>query len=156
MPIERVNEQAIYERDNYTCVYCGATEHLTLDHVIPLVRGGPHREDNLAVACMSYNCSKQDKLPIEWLGWIYTKNGYHGRAGMYYYICPWCINKDRESCSGCAAEGRFRFLEPETLWNWEHFELPPFRELLEMNGPAKLAVLWLALYYLQQKEQQNP
>ena len=30
----------IYERDDHTCQYCGATKHLTIDHVIPRSRGG--------------------------------------------------------------------------------------------------------------------
>ena len=72
------------------------------------------------------------------------------------FIMPWCLNRSRECCVECAKEEQFRYLEPETLWDWEHFRLPTFQELLKMSSHAKLAVLWLALYYLQQKGQQNP
>jgi len=65
-------------------------------------------------------------------------------------IVPFCRNRDHECCIECAEEGQFRYLEPETLRDWERFELPLFRELLEMSPHAKLAVLWLTLYYLQQ------
>jgi len=67
--------------------------------------------------------------------------------------CPtimlFCINRNRECCSECAAEGKFRKLDPEPLDYYEQFNLPHFSELLEMSAHAKLAVLWLALYYLQ-------
>ena len=69
---------------------------------------------------------------------------------------PYCINRDRDCCSGCAREGQFRHLEPVSLWDWEHFELPPFGDLLGMSSYAKLAIIWLALYFLQQKGQQGP
>jgi len=52
-----VNEAAIYERDK-VCVYCGAAEGLTIDHVVALANGGAHAQDNLVVACKSCNSSK--------------------------------------------------------------------------------------------------
>ena len=64
--VEPVDEAAIYERCGYTCVYCGATEDLTLDHVIPLAGGGAHSEDNLVVACRRCNSSKQATPLAEW------------------------------------------------------------------------------------------
>nr|WP_239115333.1 HNH endonuclease [Streptomyces sp. SID8499] len=48
------------------CVYCDAPGG-TVDHVIPLSRGGQHAEGNLVPACKSCNSSKGDKLLIEWL-----------------------------------------------------------------------------------------
>lgn len=65
--IESVDEAAIYLRDNYECQYCGSREKLTLDHIIPLAKGGKHSEDNLCVACGSCNCSKATKDVILWL-----------------------------------------------------------------------------------------
>ena len=55
-----VDEAAIYERDKF-CIYCGATKDLTLDHLVPLSRGGAHIQDNLAVACRSCNSCKHTK-----------------------------------------------------------------------------------------------
>ena len=49
-------------RDQYTCQYCGLkTRDLTLDHVIPRHRGGPHTWDNLVTACRSCNHRKGGK-----------------------------------------------------------------------------------------------
>lgn len=50
------------------CDYCGATENITIDHVVPLSRGGKHEADNLAPACLSCNSSKNDRLLSEWNG----------------------------------------------------------------------------------------
>ncbi|WP_203620386.1 HNH endonuclease [Streptomyces sp. SID8499] len=47
-------------------MYCDAPGG-TVDHVIPLSRGGQHAEGNLVPACKSCNSSKGDKLLIEWL-----------------------------------------------------------------------------------------
>jgi 5-methylcytosine-specific restriction endonuclease McrA len=52
----------IYKRDNYTCQYCGATKHLTIDHVVPKSKGGGEDWSNLAVACSKCNTSKGNKL----------------------------------------------------------------------------------------------
>lgn len=51
------------------CVYCGAKERITLDHLIPLSRGGNHTIGNLAPACRSCNARKGTKLPIEFKVW---------------------------------------------------------------------------------------
>jgi len=52
----------IYKRDNNKCQYCGATRHLTIDHVIPRSKGGLDTWENLVVACSSCNVKKSDKL----------------------------------------------------------------------------------------------
>jgi 5-methylcytosine-specific restriction endonuclease McrA len=57
----------VYERDNFACVYCGATEKLSLDHRTPEVRGGTHDIENLATACLSCNGAKRDLTEHEFL-----------------------------------------------------------------------------------------
>jgi hypothetical protein len=47
--------QRIYDRDGNACVFCGTTERLTLDHIIPRSRGGTDRLDNLQTACKRCN-----------------------------------------------------------------------------------------------------
>lgn len=49
------------------CVYCGSTEKIEIDHVVPLARGGKHEPENLAPACRSCNRSKGASLLSEWL-----------------------------------------------------------------------------------------
>ncbi len=53
----------------YRCAYCRAEGKMTLDHVVPLVRGGKHSPENIVPACESCNYSKQDRL-LEELGWV--------------------------------------------------------------------------------------
>jgi hypothetical protein len=49
------------------CCYCGATEGLTADHVIPKHRGGPDTGDNLIWACRSCNSAKRATDMLAWL-----------------------------------------------------------------------------------------
>lgn len=49
------------------CVYCGESA-ATIDHVVPLARGGEHVVGNLVPACSDCNRSKKDKLLSEWSG----------------------------------------------------------------------------------------
>lgn len=52
------------------CVYCGATENLTLDHAVSMKRGGANDWSNLTVACFDCNRRKADKTPHELLGLV--------------------------------------------------------------------------------------
>lgn len=47
------------------CTYCGGGCE-TVDHVVPLARGGTNYEGNLVPACRRCNSSKADRLLIEW------------------------------------------------------------------------------------------
>ena len=65
----------VYERDNYTCVYCGARGvKFEVDHKIPFSRGGSDEMDNLVTACMCCNRQKRDKTSEEFMDWR-KKNG---------------------------------------------------------------------------------
>ena len=51
------------------CHYCGGAfppEELTMDHVVPLVRGGKSNRTNCVPCCKSCNTQKKTMLPIEW------------------------------------------------------------------------------------------
>ena len=48
------------------CAYCGERKDLTLDHVVPVSRGGRHAAGNFLPACVSCNSSKSDKFLAEW------------------------------------------------------------------------------------------
>lgn len=55
------------------CYYCGAAvaaKELTLDHIVPLVRGGTSSRGNCVPACKSCNSKKQSLLPIEWAEYL--------------------------------------------------------------------------------------
>ncbi len=58
-PRARLSRKEVFIRDNYTCQYCGMrTRDLTLDHVKPRSKGGPHTWENLVSACKSCNHRK--------------------------------------------------------------------------------------------------
>jgi 5-methylcytosine-specific restriction endonuclease McrA len=48
------------------CFYCGATERLTVDHVLAVARGGRDSIGNLVSACKSCNSQKRDLTIMEW------------------------------------------------------------------------------------------
>lgn len=56
--------EACYRRDNWQCVYCGSTDDLTADHVIPRAKGGVDELWNLVTACRKCNGQKQDKIDV--------------------------------------------------------------------------------------------
>ena len=64
MPILRPTRKSIFTRDGHRCVYCGATHlPLTIDHVVPKVRGGTDTWDNLVCCCTKCNNLKGDRTP---------------------------------------------------------------------------------------------
>ncbi len=61
-----LSKREIFHRDDYTCQYCGKKGRaLTIDHVIPRYRGGPHTWQNLVTACSSCNRHKGGRTPEE-------------------------------------------------------------------------------------------
>lgn len=64
---KRMWRENIKARDGYSCVYCGSTEDLTIDHVIPQCKGGPTTASNCVTACRSCN---QSKGSSDWNDWV--------------------------------------------------------------------------------------
>ena len=61
--LTRKDWQAILDKHNNTCFYCGVTGvTLTVDHKIPVSKGGPHVKSNVVPACKSCNSRKHSKL----------------------------------------------------------------------------------------------
>ena len=52
---------------NSPCRFCGASEVIEADHIIPIIKGGRHSEGNLQPLCMPCNRSKNSKLQIEFI-----------------------------------------------------------------------------------------
>ena len=51
------------------CHYCRKSfsyKDLTMDHLVPLVRGGRSSKDNLVPCCKACNNLKKSMLPLEW------------------------------------------------------------------------------------------
>jgi 5-methylcytosine-specific restriction endonuclease McrA len=56
----------VFNRDEYTCQYCGKKDrNLTLDHVIPRRLGGEHCWENIVTACTHCNRRKGGHLLSE-------------------------------------------------------------------------------------------
>ncbi len=52
---------ALIERDGYHCQECGSIENITIDHIVPLSRGGSDELNNLRLLCRSCNSRKGDR-----------------------------------------------------------------------------------------------
>lgn len=66
----RFSRQNVYIRDGFRCQYChdmGSLLTLTLDHLIPLARGGKTSWENIVTACKACNLRKGART-IEELG----------------------------------------------------------------------------------------
>ena len=51
------------------CHYCGRAvppKGLTMDHIVPIARGGKSTKGNGAAACKECNNAKKQLLPMEW------------------------------------------------------------------------------------------
>lgn len=69
---ETIISMVVFERDAWTCHICGrpidpAVRHpdgmsASVDHVVPLVKGGPHLYSNVAAAHLRCNIQKKDKV----------------------------------------------------------------------------------------------
>src|SRR3989338_9224063 len=66
--VVRFSRANLYARDNYRCQYCQKVfpeRELTLDHVLPVVRGGRKTWDNIVAACIRCNQKKGHRTPEE-------------------------------------------------------------------------------------------
>ncbi|MFO8112812.1 MAG: HNH endonuclease [Desulfosalsimonadaceae bacterium] len=55
------------------CHYCGRQfppRMLTMDHVVPLSRGGKSVKGNVVACCKECNTAKKTMLPMEWEAYI--------------------------------------------------------------------------------------
>jgi len=62
----RLSRHSVFYRDSFSCQYCGRqTRTLTLDHIIPRSKGGPHVWTNVVSACIPCNHRKAGSTPAE-------------------------------------------------------------------------------------------
>jgi hypothetical protein len=60
--------KAVFNRDGWTCTYCGQTDdRLECDHIVPLALGGETTLANLTAACRTCNQRKGAKPLGQWL-----------------------------------------------------------------------------------------
>jgi 5-methylcytosine-specific restriction endonuclease McrA len=68
VPFKKIilSRKNILRRDGHRCQFCGRGDvPLTVDHVVPLSRGGEDAWENLVSACVSCNNKKGDRTPEE-------------------------------------------------------------------------------------------
>ncbi len=70
--VENVDHSIVFEAVDYICQQCGiacdkeavypAKDFPSLDHIIPLSKGGEHSYNNVQLLCLECNLRKSDKL----------------------------------------------------------------------------------------------
>ncbi len=73
----RWTRRGVLQRDNYTCAYCGiqsggmqrgqllTRQDFTIDHIVPVSRGGKNTWGNTICACPQCNQRKGNRMPHE-------------------------------------------------------------------------------------------
>ena len=69
-PVDKLVLKKIMEQN--ICYYCGKeiTGLKTIDHKIPVSRGGNNKENNLVLCCKHCNSQKNDKSEEEYIEWL--------------------------------------------------------------------------------------
>lgn len=61
--LDKAKRERVYKRDNYKCARCGSKRNLTLDHAVPISKGGsPRRVENLQTLCLFCNSQKDNTI----------------------------------------------------------------------------------------------
>jgi len=68
-PIDPELIKLVFKLYEYECMYCCSKENLSLEHILPITRGGDNNFENLGVACKSCNSSKGNKTIVEFMEW---------------------------------------------------------------------------------------
>ncbi len=89
-PQMRLSRREVFNRDRYTCQYCGrrGARDLTLDHVMPRHRGGRHTWENLVTACKTCNHRKAARTPSE-AKMLLAREPFQPRVSSYYVVYPY-------------------------------------------------------------------
>jgi 5-methylcytosine-specific restriction endonuclease McrA len=66
-------KRMLYENQRGLCAYCERSEKLTIDHIIPISKGGSNDISNICLACLRCNLSKREKTPEQWVNRWYLR-----------------------------------------------------------------------------------
>lgn len=70
--------------DRGICYYCGAkfpSSEITMDHLVPIIRGGKSTKGNIVPACKNCNNAKKHMLPLEWEDYMRKLSENSGKSG---------------------------------------------------------------------------
>ena len=65
VPLSKKRRFDIFDRDNFTCRYCGKSPpdvKLVVDHIVPVAKGGGSEPANLVTSCSDCNAGKGAKV----------------------------------------------------------------------------------------------
>ena len=83
-PQARLSRREVFQRDHFTCMYCGKRpKDLTIDHVVPRHKGGKHTWENLVSACKPCNHHKAGRTPQE-ARMRLIREPFHPRGNIYF------------------------------------------------------------------------
>ena len=66
VPVFFISNKEFKKLYTSNCFYCKSQNEITIDHIIPISRGGTHGIGNLVSCCKSCNSSKNNKTIMEW------------------------------------------------------------------------------------------
>ena len=77
----------ILDRDGHDCVWCRRSlgpghPHLSLEHVVPRLKGGPAWPENEVCACSSCNRKRGHVSPVDWLAECERRGTSPNRAAI--------------------------------------------------------------------------
>lgn len=60
--ISAKTRQLVYTRDGHKCLKCGSIHNLTIDHIVPVSRGGKEEINNYQTLCEDCNQNKSTAI----------------------------------------------------------------------------------------------
>lgn len=81
---KKIWRKEIRDKWDNQCAYCGSTEKLTIDHIVPQSKGGMDFTKNVLCCCHSCN---QDKGHTPWEEWYFSQEFFC--AEKYEKIKDW-------------------------------------------------------------------
>lgn len=64
--VKRIWRRDIREKWSHRCAYCGSDADITIDHIVPLSKGGLDFTNNVVACCKSCNQSKGHTPVMKW------------------------------------------------------------------------------------------
>lgn len=61
-PLYRKNRKIILGQPDVLCHYCGKENPTSIDHILPISKGGTHEMHNLLPCCISCNSTKWNHI----------------------------------------------------------------------------------------------
>ncbi|MBE0586428.1 MAG: HNH endonuclease [Hydrogenophaga sp.] len=69
------------KRQCHWCLQAVSARELTMDHIVPLARGGKTTKGNVVPACKTCNTKKKQLLPMEWEAYLTAvRKSEHGES----------------------------------------------------------------------------